>query len=137
VVYPYYLLGTKSPVGRASHAPLKGGENKLLMCDFEDFEILSTYTQQQAIDEGILVEIFKNRWHQLSGGKPILCTTHVFHEISLAGLLEIWNEFVHWRTYIQPALKAEDQLFYTGMNGKTIWVIEDADSYTIMFPEDY
>ena len=107
------------------------------MCDFEDVEIISRYSHQQAVSDGVLVEIFKNRWHQLSRGKPILCMAHLYDAVSLAGLLEIWNEFVYWRKYIQPVLKEEDQLFYTGMDGKTIWVIEDGETFTLMYPEDY
>jgi hypothetical protein len=63
---------------------------------------VSTYTLQQAIEDGVLVEIFKNRWKELSSGKPIVATNHIFNEISLAGLLEIWNEFVHWRKNVMP-----------------------------------
>ena len=42
--------------------------------------VISTYTLTQAIEDGILVEIFKNRWAQLSGGKPIVATAHLFGE---------------------------------------------------------
>lgn len=107
------------------------------MCDFEDAKLISTYTRQQAIEDGEMTKVFKNRWEELSGGKPILATAHIFNEISLAGLMEIWNEFVHWREYDLPALPEEDQLFHTGMNDKTVWVIEDVTAYTIMYPEEY
>jgi hypothetical protein len=49
----------------------------------------------------------------------------------------IWKEFRYWDEAVKPALKEEDQLFYTGANGKRVWVIEDAEAYTIMYPEDY
>ena len=104
---------------------------------FDDIEVISAYPLDRAIAEGVLVEIFKNRWQQLSGGKPIVATAQLFNEISLAGLMEIWNEFVHWRKYDKPALPEEDQLFHTGMNDKTVWVIEDASAFTFMYPEDY
>jgi hypothetical protein len=107
------------------------------MCDFEDVDFISTYSQKQAIEDGVLVEIFKNRWQQLSGGKPIVATAHLFNEVSLAGLMEIWNEFVHWREFDKPALPEEDQLFHTGMNDKTVWVIEDEAAFTLMYPENY
>lgn len=107
------------------------------MCEFEDVEIVSAYTLKQANDDGVLVEIFKNRWQELSGGKPIMATAQIFNEITLAGLLEIWNEFVHWQEYEKPALPEEDHLFHTGMNDKTVWVTEDSAAYTIMYPENY
>jgi hypothetical protein len=84
-----------------------------------------------------LVEICKAGWEKLSGGKPIVATSHLSGEVSLAGLLEIWNEFVVWRTTAMPTLPEEDRLFHTGMNGKTVWVIDDGAAFTLMYPEDY
>jgi hypothetical protein len=103
----------------------------------DDAKIIVSYTLEQAIEDGVLVEIFKHRWGQLSGGKPIVATARLFEDVSLAGLLEIWNEFVHWRTTIMPTLPEEEQLFHTSMNGKKVLVIEDGAAYTLMYPEDY
>ncbi len=44
------------------------------MCDFEEMDIFSVYGRTQAEQDGVLVEIFKNRWEQLTGGKPIMAT---------------------------------------------------------------
>jgi hypothetical protein len=35
------------------------------MCDFEDVDLISTYPLKQAIEGGMLIEIFKDRWEQL------------------------------------------------------------------------
>jgi hypothetical protein len=94
-------------------------------------------TVKQAIEDGVLVEIFKNRWGQLSGGKPIVATAHLFAAVSLAGLLEIWNEYVHWRKHTAPTLPEEERLFTTTMNDHKVWVIEDGAAFTLMYPEDY
>jgi hypothetical protein len=59
---------------------------------------------KQAVEDGVLVEIFKKRWPELSGGKPIVATAHLFEEISLAGLMEIWNEFVKWQKEVMSGL---------------------------------
>ena len=107
------------------------------MNKFTDMDIIVSYTLDQAISDGVLVEIFKNRWPQLTGGKPIVATAHLFNEVSLAGLLEIWNEFVEWKKAVEPTLKEEDRLFKTSMNFKTVWVIEDGEAFTLMYPEDY
>jgi hypothetical protein len=104
---------------------------------FDDADILSRYPLDQAIKDGLLVEIFQNRWPELSNGKPIVATAHIFHEISLAGLMEVWNEFVQWRKTIMPTLPEAERLFHTTMNGETVRVIEDAAAYTLMYPEDY
>ena len=33
-------------------------------------EVIYSYTLEQAIDDGVLVPIFANRWKELTGGKP-------------------------------------------------------------------
>jgi uncharacterized protein DUF6573 len=108
-----------------------------MMNIFDDAEVISAYPLEKAIEDGVLVEICKNRWPQLSGGKPIVATTHLFNEISLAGLMEIWNEFVQWQKQVMPTLPEAERLFHTIMNGKKVWVIADAAAYTLMYPEDY
>ncbi len=99
--------------------------------------IISVYSLEQAIVDGILVEVFKNRWDELSQGKPIVATAHLFSQVSLAGLLEIWNEYVVWRTNEMPKLPEADQLFATTMNGDKIWLLEDGQAFTMLYPEDY
>jgi len=100
-------------------------------------KVVSVYSLEQAIKDGVLVEVFKNRWKELSGGKPIVATAHLFNQISLAGLLEIWNEYVNWRKNIMPTLPEEDQMFVTTMNGEKVWLIEDGAAFTLLYPEDY
>jgi hypothetical protein len=108
-----------------------------MMSIFDDADVISQYPLEQAIADGVLVEIFKNRWRELSGGKPIVATAHLHSDISLAGLMEIWNEFVPWQKTVMPTLPEADRLFHTSMNGQTMWVIEDSAAYTLMYPEDY
>ena len=98
---------------------------------------ISEYSLEQAIADGVLVEVFKNRWDELSQGKPIVATAHLFNQVSLAGLLEIWNEYVVWRTNVMPTLPEEDRLFVTTMNGENIWLLEDGQALTMLYPEDY
>jgi len=99
----------------------------------EEFEIISTYTAQQAIEDGLLVEVFKTRWQELSGGKPILATGHLFSSVSLAALQEIWNEYAAWR----KGKAHPDRMFTTAMNSKKVWLVEDGAAFTMMYPEDY
>jgi hypothetical protein len=107
------------------------------MSIFDDAEVISTYPLEKAIEDGVLVEIFKQRWDELSHGKPIVATTHLAQDISLAGLMEIWQAFSSWREHVMPTLSEEEQLFQMTMNGKTVWVIEDDAACTLMYPEDY
>ena len=100
-------------------------------------DIVVSYTLQQAIKDGELCEVFKNVWGELSGGKPIVATRHILAELSLAAVREIWNEYVDWKRTIEPTLPEEDRLFKTTMNGETVWVLEDGEAFTILYPEDY
>lgn len=100
-------------------------------------KIISKYTLCDAIDDGMLIPVFRSRWLLLSGGRPILATSSVYSEFSLAAILEVWNAFVGWVKYEKGDLKPEDRLFKTRMNSKDIWVIEDPQAFTIMLPSDY
>jgi hypothetical protein len=101
-----------------------------------DFVIFA-YPREQAIADGVLHPIFSRRWHDLSGGMPIIATTNVVTHFSEAAMIEIWNTYVHWVKKIAPTLDEEDRLFQTTMNGHRVWVIEDGSAVTMMFPEDY
>ena len=105
--------------------------------DEEFGELISEYCLEQAIEDGVLVEVFKNRWQELSQGKPIVATRHLFNAVSLAALLEIWNEYVDWRKNVCATLPEEDQLFSTTMNGEKVWLLEDGAAFTMLYPEDY
>jgi hypothetical protein len=107
------------------------------MSIFDDAEIISAYPLKQAIKDGVLVEVCKHRWHELSQGKPIVATAHLAEDISLAGLMGIWEAFVQWREHVMLTLPEEEQLFQMTMNGKKVWVIEDDVAFTLMYPEDY
>ena len=107
------------------------------MSDFKDTDIITSYPLQRAVADGILVELVKHRWPELSGGKPIVATSHLFNEVSIAGLMEIWNEFVQWKHKVEPTLPEEERLFKTSMNSKTVWALEDGEAFTLMYPEDY
>ena len=105
--------------------------------DEEFGDVISVYSLEQAIEDGVLVEVFKDQWHELTHGKPIVATSHLFSQVSLAGLLDIWNEYVDWRKNVMPTLPEEDQMFATTMNGEKVWLLEDSDAFTMLYPEDY
>jgi hypothetical protein len=103
----------------------------------DEDNVIFAYTLQEAIADGVLVEIFKDRWSQLSSGKPIVATGHLFESVSCAALLEIWNAYVDWRKNVMPTLPEEEQMFVTSMNNEKIWVIEDGQAFTLLYPEEY
>src|SRR5438874_6533274 len=103
---------------------------------FDDADIIDAYPLEQAIEDGVLVEIFKERWSQLSGGKPIVVTSHLFNGASEANpeaaLIDIWNEFVYWNRQIKDTIPEEEQMFVTELDGQKVWVIEDGAAITMM-----
>ena len=101
------------------------------MCDFEDTNIISSYTRQQAVDDGILVELL--RWN----GMPVMATSNIADELPRNQLLDVWRQFQFWKDQEEPKLPEEERLFKTVKNDKTVWVIEDAEAFTIMYPDDY
>ncbi len=96
--------------------------------------VVYEYSHQQAVADGVLVELFKNRWSELSNGKPILASSHIFEAFSLAAFFEMWNEFVLGKKgeTVEPGYMHE-----TKMNDRKVWIIFDGGVYTFMFPEDY
>src|SRR4051794_2394404 len=112
----FCVLYSRKGHSKASKSFRKGVSER--MCDFEEFDVISRYSRQQAVVDGVLVELFKNRWEELSGGRPILATSHLSAEVSLAGLREIWNEFATWRAEVMPNLPEEERLFVAHMNEK-------------------
>ena len=99
--------------------------------------VIATYTREQALEDGVLVEIFTDVWFFLTGGRPILATAAISADYSLGTLAAIWDQFVDWRRDVMPTLPEEDQLFKTEINEKTIWVLEDGQAFTILYPSDY
>ncbi len=102
-----------------------------------DTNVIYAYTLKQAIEDGVLVEIFKDLWSGLSSEKPIVATRAIYSAYSLAALRETWNEYVFWRGNVMSTLPEEEQLFSTTMNSETVWVLEDGQAFTILFPDDY
>jgi len=131
--------GSFSAIKAGSNSSLAAGtlslSSEVMYVDEES--ILSEYSLEQAIEDGVLVEVFKNRWEQLTGGKPIVATRHVFSIVSLAAIQDIWAEYVDWKLTVEPTLPKEERLFVMQMNGKKVWVIEDQQAITILYPEDY
>src|SRR3954447_23599814 len=101
------------------------------MSKLKDAEIIAIYTLDEAIDDGVIAKLCDIRWNGVI--KPFIATTHVLEDIGRDGALEIWKEFEDWRISVMQTLPEADQLFYTGVDDRMIWIIEDAAAYTIMY----
>ncbi len=109
--------------------------------DEEFGEIVSVYSLEQAIEDGVLVEVFsfnsKDFVEKYTNGKPVVATAHLFNQVSQTDLIDLWNKYVDWRLNVKELLPEEDQMFVTEIDGKNVWVIEDGQAITMMYPEDY
>jgi len=105
--------------------------------DEEFGELISDYSLEQAIEDGVLVEIFKDMWKTLSHGKPIVVTRKLFEDTNQHLLFGVVTQFIKWKTNVQPTLPEEERLFTDAVKGKTVWVMEDTQAITMMYPEDY
>src|SRR5438477_498705 len=105
----------------------KGGEKN--MRDFEDNKIISAYSRQQAIEDGIIVTVFDEftmkKLFKFTKGKQIVATSHLADEAGKDNLRDIWNGFAIWKQDVEATLPEEERLYKTSVNGKTVWVIED------------
>jgi hypothetical protein len=105
--------------------------------DLDEWEVVDTCSREQAIADGTLIEILKDRWDEISGGKPIIATSAVLADFQPDQLLSVWEGYLMWKEFELPTLPEEEQLFTTRPMGRLIWVVEDRDAYTIMYPGDY
>jgi len=103
----------------------------------DEATIISEYSLEQAIDDGELVEVFKDMWETLSQGKPIVVTRRLFEDTNLHLLFGVVTQFVRWKTNVLPTLPEEERLFTDEVKGKKVWVMEDTQAITLLYPEDY
>lgn len=111
------------------------------LCGEEIVEVISTYSLQQAIADGVLVKAFDEHLEKFMkryvDDKPIVATAHLFNEVKHTELLDIWNKFMIWRQEVMPTLPEEDRMFSTTLNNKKVWVDETDEVITMVYSEDY
>ncbi len=44
---------------------------------------------------------------------------------------------MHWNRNVKDRLLEEEMMFSTEMDNMTVWVIEDAVAFNLLYPEDY
>ena len=104
-------------------------ENTELIFD----NIISTYTQEEAIQDGILVQV-----GMLASGRPIVFTSHLFdsggyHDLSR--MLELIERGMSLLKMPDPEDSPHMKLRV--IEEGRIWVIWNAEGITFLRPEDY
>jgi hypothetical protein len=100
-------------------------------------DVIYEYSLDQSIEDGVLVEVFKNMWDVLSHGKPIVVTRRIYEDANEHLLFGVVNQFDRWKRDVLPTLPEEERLFTSTIHDKKVWVIEDAQAITILYPGDY
>jgi hypothetical protein len=111
-------------------------------------EVISIYTQSEAIEDGTLVNISDTQEVKETGFKvPVIVTRGVYELLdvntsgqSFAGRL--WDLLTIARLAIKKMQKEEDYFgtftaSFSHRNYKFFIVFNEHEGYTIMFPEDY
>jgi hypothetical protein len=120
--------------------------------DFDDFALISTYTRQQAIDDGVLVDVSVQA-RETGILLPTVLTAHlhqVLEEIPAESLGQdyrgrlhdvLWLTFLTLKSFGTKTISAvefpvEMQVIIDGRTHQ-LWLVVDGDGLTIMYPEDY
>ena len=119
---------------------------------FEDFTVISRYTRQQAIEDGVLVDVSAQA-HETGILLPTVLTDHlqqVLEDIpaeswgqDYRGRLHdvLWMTLLKLKSFGQKKLTeidfpAEVQVIIDGRTQR-LWMVVDGDGLTLMYPEDY
>lgn len=102
------------------------------------FEVISTYTDAQAVEDGVLVDVTPLALPRtMFGGRRVTRVTRTIW--TLANDPEFVDQAERVLTpMVEAALRAYDRGWYVGdWNGQRLWLIPNGGGYTLMVPEDY
>jgi hypothetical protein len=122
------------------------------MENFEDFEIISRYTRQQAIEDGVLADVSAQA-RETGILLPTVITEHVHHVLEAIPQASQGQDYrgrlhdVLWMTFLklksfgsrnlsEVEFPAVVKVFIDGKLNE-LWIVVDGDGLTIMYPEDY
>jgi|SRR5579884_158026 len=122
------------------------------MDGFQDFELISSYSRQQAIEDGVLVDVTVQA-RETGILLPTVLTDHLHHvleEVPAESLGQDYRGRLHdvlWMTFLklksfggkklsEVGFPAEVKVIIDGTT-HTLWIVIDGDGLTIMYPDDY
>jgi hypothetical protein len=116
----------------------------------ENDEIISRYTRESAIEDGVLIDITEQA-RETGIRLPTVVTDHLHHvleDIPERSSGQDWRGRLHdvlWMTFLKlksmqtrqdEEFPAEVKVVIDG-EMQTLWAVIDGDGLTIMYPEDY
>jgi hypothetical protein len=116
--------------------------------DFDN--IIYRYTRQNAIDDGVLVDVTEQAW-ETGIRLPSVVTAHLHDVLEHIPAQSVGQDYrgrlhdVLWMTFLKlKAMKGKDEEEFPTevdviIDGQkhTLWVVIDGDGLTIMYPDDY
>jgi hypothetical protein len=96
---------------------------------FTKKDIIDIYTQEQAIEDGVLIKV-----GSFANGKPIIITTNLFHEVK-DKIKEIIDKSIQMLK--QKNSEDDEYMKLRVIEKNKIWAILNTEGLTIMKPEDY
>jgi hypothetical protein len=119
------------------------------MDSLEDFTLIHSYSRQQAIEDGVLVDVTAQA-RETGIHLPTVLTDHLHHvleKIPAAGHDQDYRGRLHdvlWMTFLklkslgvsEVEFPVEVEVIIDAEKNK-LWIAVDGDGLTIMYPEDY
>lgn len=99
--------------------------------------VVHAYGLEQAIEDNVLIPVMQDAWELITGGIPVVATSHLVEVVGIEEIPTIWNEFVLWDYDVKPTLPEEEQMFQTVRKDKKVWCMFDNVCFTLLFAEDY
>lgn len=120
--------------------------------DNNEYPVISRYTREQAIDDGVLVDVTLQA-RETGIALPTVITDHlhnVLADIPRGRIGQDYRGRLHdtlWMTFLklkamqgrnnpEPAFPAQVEVIIDRSMVK-LWIVVDGDGLTIMYPEDY
>lgn len=94
--------------------------------------VIYEYTLGEAFQDGVL------RLKGFAGNKPLVVTRAIGDDLPDEEQRQLFALFRQWQHDVEPTLPEEDRMFVTtASNGEKVWVIEDGQAITLLYPSDY
>lgn len=118
---------------------------------FENAEVISTYSRNQAIEDGVLIDV-SDTARDFGYKAPVVVTDHVHNALEQAALDKVGTTYEAWlgdvlmlaRTEFLKKMKANKDARHVvfrvvvGTKSQDLWMLfEESEGFCIMFPEDY
>ena len=95
-------------------------------------KVIHSYSLEEAVEDGLLSLVGR------VGSRSVVVTIGIRTELPVEEWWQVVERFLIWQRQVELTLPEAERLFtYRASNGQTIWVIDDGDAITMMYPDEY